>query len=86
MALRIISFFQEGCMACQEQEPINRVVEQDLNIRIESIDPTKNPAYIREYGLKVTPTIIILKDGEEKARFEGVVHREQFEEVVSKLR
>jgi len=85
MALRIISFFQDGCMACEEQEPINREVERDLNIKIESIDPMKNPVYIKEYGLKVTPTIIIIKDGEEKARFEGVVHREQFEEAVSKL-
>jgi thioredoxin 1 len=86
MAIRIISFFQDGCMACQEQEPINREVEQSLNIKIEAIDPLKNPAYIKEYNLKVTPTIIILKDGEEKARFEGVVHREQLEEAVGQLR
>ena len=73
-------------MACQEQEPINREVEQDLKIKIEAIDPLKNPAYIKQYNLKVTPTIIILKDGEEKARFEGVVHREQLEEAVGTLR
>lgn len=86
MAIRILYFFQDGCMACQEQEPINREVEQDLDIKIEAVDPLKNPAYIREYNLKVTPTIIILGDGGEKARFEGVVHREQLEEAVGKLR
>lgn len=85
MTIIILYFFQEGCMACQEQEPINREVEQDINVRIEAIDPTKNPVYIREYNLKVTPTIIILDDGRETERFEGVVHREQFEEALKQL-
>ncbi|HUU76622.1 MAG TPA: thioredoxin family protein [Methanoregulaceae archaeon] len=84
MALRILNFFQEGCMACQEQEPINQEVESVLNIKIESINPLKNRSYIEEFQLRVTPTLLILKDGEVKARFEGVVHREQLEEAIRK--
>jgi thioredoxin 1 len=82
--LRIISFFQEGCMACEEQEPINREVETSLNIRIESINPLKNRSFIDEYQLRVTPTIVIISDGKVVERFEGVVHREQLEEAIKK--
>jgi thioredoxin 1 len=82
MTLRVISFFQEGCMACMEQDPINKEVETTLGIKIESVNPLKNRSYITEFGLKVTPTIIILKDGVIKKRFEGVVHREQLEEAI----
>jgi thioredoxin 1 len=82
--LRIISFFQEGCMACQEQEPINREVEKSLNIHIEEINPLKNRSYIDDFQLRVTPTIVILSDGKVVERFEGVVHREQFEEAIKK--
>ncbi len=82
MTLRVISFFQEGCMACMEQDPINKEVEKALGIKIESINPLKNRSYINEFGLKVTPTIIIEKDGEIKKRFEGVVHREQLEDAI----
>jgi len=71
-------------MACQEQEPINQEVESVLNIKIESINPLKNRSYIEEFQLRVTPTLLILKDGEVKARFEGVVHREQLEEAIRK--
>jgi len=67
--LRIISFFQEGCMACEEQEPIN---------------PLKERSNIEEYKLQVTPTTIILSDGKVVERFEGVVHREQLVEAIRK--
>jgi len=64
-------------MGCMEQTPINREVEKTLNIPIEEIDAVKNPDLIKEFGLKVTPTIVILRDGILKERFEGVVHTEQ---------
>jgi len=81
---RIISFFQEGCMACEEQEPINREVEQSLKIKIEPINPLKERSNIEEYKLQVTPTTIILSDGKVVERFEGVVHREQLVEAIRK--
>jgi thioredoxin 1 len=82
--LRIISFFQEGCMACEEQEPIIREVEKTLNIQIESINPLKERSNIQEYALRVTPTTLILQDGKIVERFEGVVLQEQLEEAIKK--
>jgi thioredoxin 1 len=82
--IRVLSFFQEGCMACQEQEPINREVERALSLHIEAINPLKNRSLIEEYSLRVTPTTIILKDGNVVGRFEGVVHREQLEDAIKK--
>ena len=84
MAVRIICFFQPGCMGCMEQTPINTEVGKALNVEIEEIDAVKNPQYIKEYQLKVTPTIIVVNDGEVKERLEGVVHREQLETTLKK--
>lgn len=81
---QVIAFFQDGCMACQEQEPINKGVESALNIHIETINPLKERKYIEEYYLKVTPTILLIKDGTVVERFEGVVHREQLEDAIRK--
>jgi thioredoxin 1 len=77
MAVRVICFFQPGCMGCMEQTPINNEVEKKLNITIEEIDAIKNPEYIKKFELKVTPTIVILRNGDLLGRFEGVVHTEQ---------
>jgi thioredoxin 1 len=84
MTLRVICFFQPGCMGCMEQEPINREVEKALGVTIEEIDAVQNPQYIKDYNLKVTPTIVLLKDGEVRERFEGVVHPEQLGVVIKK--
>ena len=84
MAVRVICFYQPGCMGCMEQTPINSEVGKALNITIEEIDAVKNPQNVSEYQLKVTPTIVILQDGVVKERFEGVVHPEQLEDTLKK--
>nr|WP_320161534.1 thioredoxin family protein [uncultured Methanoregula sp.] len=84
MALQVLCFYQPGCMGCMEQAPINAEVGKALNIRIEEIDAVKNPQYIKEYHLKATPTILVLKDGTVMERFEGVVQTEQLEAVLKK--
>jgi len=84
MAVRVICFYQPGCMGCMEQTPINLEVAKALNIPIEEIDALKNQDYIREFGLKVTPTIIILRDTTVLERFEGVVHQEQLKAAIMK--
>lgn len=82
--LRVISFFQEGCMACEEQDPINREVEEALGIQFESINPLQERSYIDTYHLQVTPTVLLIKDDRVVERFEGVVHQEQLEEAIRK--
>ena len=84
MTVRVICFYQPGCMGCMEQTPINTEVGKALNIAIEEIDAIKNPQYIKEFLLKVTPTIVILKEGTLLERFEGVVHAEQLMAVLKK--
>lgn len=67
-----------------EQEPINREVEKKLNLKIEEIDAIENPRYITEFGLKVTPTIVVVQDSLVRERFEGVVLQEQLLETLKK--
>lgn len=71
-------------MGCEEQAPINQEVSKALSIEIEEIDAVKNPEYIKQFGLRVTPTIIILDGEDVKERYEGVVHREELEEAIKK--
>ena len=84
MAVRVICFYQPGCMGCMEQTPINREVEKKLSFKIEELDAVKHPELIRQYGLKVTPTIVILNNDLVQERLEGVIHAEQLEAVLKK--
>jgi thioredoxin 1 len=82
MAIKVISFYQEGCMGCEEQTPILREVGKDLRIDIEEIDAVKNPEYIKMYSLRVTPTTLVLEGDEVRERIEGLVHREDLEAAI----
>ena len=84
MGVAVLCFDQEGCMGCSEQSPINRQVEKALHIQIQEIDAVKEPRFVSQYHLRVTPTLVILVNGEEKERFEGLVHREELEAAVRK--
>ena len=84
MAVRILCFYQPGCMGCMEQEPINREVEKVLGLRIEETDVVEKPQYIKDYQLKVTPTLVLVRDGIVSERFEGVVYREQLVDTFKK--
>lgn len=84
MAVRIICFYQQGCMGCTEQKPVNHEVEKALGLRIEEIDAVENPQYINDYQLKVTPTIVVVQDGTVRERFEGRVSPEQLKETLKK--
>ncbi|WP_067049413.1 thioredoxin family protein [Methanofollis ethanolicus] len=86
MALTILCYFQEGCMGCMEQEPINREVERTFGVTIEERDAVMHPEDIQTYALTVTPTILVIVDGEVKERFEGVVHTETLGEAIGKYR
>ena len=69
-------------MGCEEQTPILREVEGDLGITIEEIDAVKNPQYIKEYNLRVTPTTLVIADDGVRERMEGLVHREDLEAAI----
>jgi thioredoxin 1 len=71
-------------MGCMEQTPINTEVAKALSLTIEEIDAIKNPQYVKQFQLKVTPTIVILKEGILQQRFEGVVHAEQLTAAIKK--
>lgn len=82
MAVRVLNFYQEGCMGCEEQTPILREVEKDLGVEIEEIDAVKNPQYIREYSLRVTPTTLVVADDGVRERMEGFTRREDLEAAI----
>jgi thioredoxin-like negative regulator of GroEL len=71
-------------MGCMEQEPINQDVERALGVTIEEIDAVQNPQSIKDYQLKVTPTIVLVQDSTVLEQFEGVVHQEQLVAVIKK--
>ncbi len=84
MSVEILYFHQDGCPGCDEQKEINLKIEEKLGITITGIDAVKTEGAIQTYGLKVTPTILVLVHGTEKERMESITPGPVLEEKIRK--
>jgi len=84
MTVEILCFHQDGCPGCDEQDSINHGIEEKLGITVTDIDAVKTEGAIQKYALRVTPTILVLVNGTEKERLEGITSGPVLEEIVKK--
>lgn len=84
MTVEILCFHQDGCPGCDEQESINHEIEEKTGITVTYIDAVKTEGAIQKYALRVTPTILVLVNGTEKERLEGITPGPVLEEILKK--
>jgi len=73
----LVDFYADWCFPCRMLEPILQEVAKDLNgcATIGKIDTDKN-LIPRRFGVNKIPAIFIIRDGEIKNAFYGVVPKE----------
>jgi thioredoxin len=73
----LVDFYAEWCFPCRMLEPILQEVAKDLNgcATIGKINTDKN-LIPRRFGITKIPAIFIIRDGEIKNAFYGVVPKE----------
>jgi len=57
----------------------------DGKIEFYRIDVTENPTVTDELGVQAVPTLLVFRDGEEIARYEGPYSREALNERLTNL-
>ena len=57
----------------------------DGKIEFFRIDVTENPTITDELGVQAVPTLLVFRDGEEVARYEGPYSREALNERLTNL-
>jgi thioredoxin 1 len=73
----LVDFYAEWCSPCKMLDPVIRQVASDLKDRavIGKLDTDKN-LIARRFGINRIPTIFIIRDGEIKDAFFGLVPKE----------
>jgi thioredoxin 1 len=69
----LVDFWADWCVPCHMVSPIVEEIgkEKGQSLRVVKLNVDENPSTAQRYGVMGIPTLILFKDGEEKARVVG---------------
>jgi thioredoxin 1 len=70
----LVDFWAPWCGPCKMQAPILEKVAAEVGDKavIAKVNVDENPELAAKYGIRSIPTLILLKDGENKQQFVGL--------------
>ncbi len=74
----LVDFWAEWCVPCHMVSPVVEEIARDHpdRLRAAKLNVDDNPETAREFGVMSIPTLILFKDGQEKARVVGAKGKE----------
>jgi thioredoxin len=74
----LVDFWAEWCVPCHMVSPVVEEIGQEKgeSLRVAKLNIDENPEVTRRYGVMSIPTLMLFKDGEEKARVVGARGKE----------
>ncbi|MDP9340963.1 MAG: thioredoxin [Actinomycetota bacterium] len=69
----LVDFWAEWCVPCHMVSPVVEEIARDHaeSLSVGKLNVDDNPETARRYGVMSIPTLIVFKDGQEKARVVG---------------
>jgi thioredoxin 1 len=82
-----VGFLDFCSIPCDHFRPELEAISEMLEGKVEfyRIDVTENPTITGELGVQAVPTLLVFRDGEEIARYEGPYSREALNERLTTL-
>ncbi len=83
--LRLLDFYAAWCPPCQAQAPIlEELVRRHPEVEVVKIDIDRNPELADRYDVMAVPTLVLMSDDREVARFVGLTPLEKIEQELQK--
>jgi thioredoxin 1 len=69
----LVDFWAEWCVPCHMVSPVVEEIGRDKGERLQvaKVNIDENPEVMRRYGIMSIPTLMLFKDGQERARVVG---------------
>jgi thioredoxin 1 len=81
----LVDFWADWCVPCHMVSPIVEEIgrEKGESLRVMKLNVDENPSTAQRFGVMGIPTLILFKDGEEKARVVGAKGKQAILEEIS---
>ena len=85
--LVLADFYSDSCIPCKRLSPVLFELEKEYEgkLKIAKINVNFDSELASEYEVQAAPTLVFLKNGEEKERLRGAVKKSEIIEVTEKL-
>ncbi len=81
----LVDFFATWCGPCKMLAPvIDKVAEKTPDVTFVKVDIDKNVDAAEEFGVQVIPTLVLIENGEIKARTQGFMPEAELAGFVSR--
>ena len=80
----LVDFWADWCVPCHMVSPVVEEIarEQSENLVVAKLNIDENPETTRRFGVLSIPTLILFKDGQEKARVVGAKPKDHIQREI----
>jgi len=84
----VLDFWAEWCGPCRMLSPIIDQLSADnegKDVSIIKVNVDKNQDLAAKFGVRGIPTVVVLKDGEEKTKMVGFKEKSEYQSIIDGL-
>ncbi|MDF2610219.1 MAG: Thioredoxin protein [Lachnospiraceae bacterium] len=85
--LVLVDFYSDSCVPCKQISPILGDLEEEYSdkIKVVKVNVNFDESLAKNYEVMVSPTILFIKNGEEKSRIRGLKKKAELEEIINAI-
>lgn len=83
----VLDFYQATCPPCRALEPRLERIAGDYagRVAVYRVDVDQDPTAVERFRVNSLPTVLVLRDGREAERLDGLVTEEQLREAFERV-
>ena len=82
--LALVEFYSDSCVPCKRMSPVLSALETEYpeKLYVAKVNTAYDRELVEQYGVRATPTFLLIKEGEVVEQFSGARKKEELEQLI----